>query len=133
MVSFHHERVDGNGYPEGLEGSAIPLWARLNAVADTYYALTSDRPYRAGMEHDQALTVVKNAAGSQLCPECVRLFLEWSMETAAEKVRRVEQPGRSLCQTYRFPRNPVVQSLDNRYILHIAFNLLPTDKSWTSL
>lgn len=87
VVSFHHERIDGNDYPDGLEGSAIPLWARLTAVADTYDALTSDRPYRAGMEHGQALTVIKNVAGSQLCPECVRLFLEWCREGLAEITR----------------------------------------------
>ncbi len=46
VVSFHHERVDGNGYPQGLVGDSIPLWARMTAVADTYDALTSDRPYR---------------------------------------------------------------------------------------
>lgn len=80
VISSHHERVDGNGYPEGLEGSDIPLWARLTAVADTYDALTSDRPYRKGMEHDQALTVIQSVAGSQLCPDCVRLFLEWCKE-----------------------------------------------------
>jgi response regulator RpfG family c-di-GMP phosphodiesterase len=87
VVSFHHERVDGHGYPEGLEGSAIPLWARLTAVADTYDALTSDRPYRKGMGHDQALKVIEDVAGSQLCPESVRLFLEWCREGLAELTR----------------------------------------------
>lgn len=78
VVLFHHERVDGKGYPEGRSGSDIPIWARLTAVADTYDALTSDRPYRKGMPHQNAIDVIKEATGSQLCPESVRLFLEWS-------------------------------------------------------
>ena len=77
VVFSHHERMDGNGYPQGLTGPYIPLWARMTAVADTYDALTSDRPYRKGMPHDKALQVIKAAAGAQLCPECVDLFLDW--------------------------------------------------------
>jgi len=80
VIVSHHERVDGKGYPQGLQGTEIPLWARLTAVADTYDALTSDRPYRQGMGHSQALTVIGEVAGSQLCPDCVRLFLEWSKQ-----------------------------------------------------
>ena len=77
VVFSHHERMDGNGYPQGLNGPYIPLWARMTAVADTYDALTSDRPYRKGMPHDKALHVIKAAAGAQLCPECVHLLLDW--------------------------------------------------------
>ncbi|KJR98389.1 MAG: hypothetical protein VR65_20370 [Desulfobulbaceae bacterium BRH_c16a] len=89
VISFHHERVDGNGYPEGLKGSDIPFWARLTAVADTYDALTSDRPYRDGMEHKKAIAVINEVAGSQLCPESVRLFLEWSKQEMKEKIRNI--------------------------------------------
>jgi response regulator RpfG family c-di-GMP phosphodiesterase len=78
VVASHHERVDGKGYPDGLKGDSIPLWARLTAVADTYDALTSDRPYRQGMGHSQAMAILGEVAGTQLCPECFRLFLEWS-------------------------------------------------------
>lgn len=77
VVFFHHERMDGNGYPHGLSGSAIPLLARMTAVADTYDALTSERPYRRAMDHDEALEVIDKASGSQLCPETVQLFFEW--------------------------------------------------------
>lgn len=80
VVISHHERVDGKGYPEGLGGTEIPLWARLTAVADTYDALTSDRPYRQGMDHSRAIAIIGEVAGSQLCLECVRLFLEWSQQ-----------------------------------------------------
>jgi putative two-component system response regulator len=77
VVLSHHERVDDKGYPQGLEGISIPLWARMTAVADTYDALTSDRPYRKSMSHDKALRIIKNASGTQLCSESVKLFFEW--------------------------------------------------------
>ena len=77
VVHSHHERMDGKGYPQGLKGSAIPLWARITAIADTYDALTSDRPYRKGMSHDRALDIIDNASATQLCPDCVHLFFAW--------------------------------------------------------
>lgn len=77
VVFSHHERMDGNGYPQGLKAQAIPLTARMTAVADTYDALTSDRPYRKGMSHNKALEVIDQVSGSQLCPDTVRLFFDW--------------------------------------------------------
>jgi response regulator RpfG family c-di-GMP phosphodiesterase len=77
IVFLHHERMDGNGYPLGLKGTQIPLWARMTAVADTYAALTSKRPYKAIVPHERALEIIKEVQGSQLCPECVERFLEW--------------------------------------------------------
>ena len=77
VVASHHERFDGKGYPQGLKGGEIPRLARLTAVADTYDALTSDRPYRTGLDHGQAISIISEVAGSQLCPDCVRCFLEW--------------------------------------------------------
>jgi response regulator RpfG family c-di-GMP phosphodiesterase len=78
----HHERWDGQGYPERLKGENIPMWARITAVADTYDALTSDRPYRTGMSDDKAFEIIGEVRGSQLCPDCVDLFF-----------RYVETPG----------------------------------------
>jgi len=75
-LSSHHERIDGKGYPGGLKGERIPLLARMVAVADTYDALTSDRPYRKGFSNDDALTLIENLQGSQLCPDCVQCFLK---------------------------------------------------------
>ncbi len=77
IVRFHHERMDGKGYPDGLKGDKIPLWARMTAVADTYHALISNRPYRAGMSHEKALEIIKDARGTQLCPDSVELFFNW--------------------------------------------------------
>lgn len=79
IVYYHHERMDGKGYPEGLKGDKIPLWARITAVGDTYHALTSDRPYRKGMEKDKALQIIEEVSGSQLCPDCVGVFLKMEL------------------------------------------------------
>lgn len=84
VVISHHERFDGNGYPHRLQGLAIPLWARMTAVADSYDALTSDRPYRKGMDHDKALAIITEVSGSQLCPDSVHLFLECCKEGMAK-------------------------------------------------
>lgn len=64
-VIHHHERFDGAGYPDGLAGEAIPLAARILAVADTYDALTSDRPYRKGMPQEKAEAILQSGSGSQ--------------------------------------------------------------------
>jgi putative nucleotidyltransferase with HDIG domain len=77
IVMSHHERFDGKGYPEGLKGKYIPFWARITAVADTYHALTSDRPYRNGLAKEKGLQIISDVRGTQLCPECVDLFMEW--------------------------------------------------------
>ncbi|HNY66790.1 MAG TPA: response regulator, partial [Deltaproteobacteria bacterium] len=79
IVYYHHERIDGKGYPEGLKGDKIPLWARITAVGDTYHALTSDRPYRKGMEKDRALQIIEEVSGTQLCPECVDVFIKMQL------------------------------------------------------
>ncbi len=75
VILHHHERMDGKGYPDGLKGKDIPLWARMTAVADTYHALTSDRPYRTGMPREKALHILQEVRGTQLCPECVDVFI----------------------------------------------------------
>jgi putative nucleotidyltransferase with HDIG domain len=66
VVELHHENWDGTGYPRGLKGEDIPLCARIVKVADAYDAMTSDRPYRRGMTHAEALAILKSAAGSQM-------------------------------------------------------------------
>jgi hypothetical protein len=77
MVRHHHERVDGTGYPDGLEGEQIPLGARIIAVADTFDAVTSTRPYRGAARHQQAIEILREASGSQLDPAAVRAFLAY--------------------------------------------------------
>lgn len=75
MVRHHHERLDGRGYPDGLEAAEIPLGARIIAVADTFDAITSTRPYRAGAKHKTALDILRKEAGTQLDPAAVAAFL----------------------------------------------------------
>ena len=75
-VLFHHERMDGKGYPEGLSGQEIPLLSRIIAVADAYEAMTARRSYRESLGHDRAAEELKRCAGTQFDPEVVRVFLE---------------------------------------------------------
>ena len=74
VVRHHHERWDGTGYPDGLQGTEIPLAARVFAVADTLDALTSDRPYRPASTLAYAREVISAAAGTQFDPEVVAAF-----------------------------------------------------------
>ncbi len=76
IVRHHHEQVDGKGYPDGLAGLDIPLGARIVAVADTFDAITSSRPYRPARTHKRALDVIGAHAGSQLDDVVVTAFLE---------------------------------------------------------
>ncbi len=85
-VRHHHERWDGGGYPFGLAAEETPLTARLMAVADAYSAMTTDRPYRKGMDPQKARDILQNGAGTQWDPACVRAFL-------AARVSRRVLPG----------------------------------------
>jgi len=76
IVRHHHERLDGTGYPDGLAGDEIPLGARILAVADTFDAITSTRPYRQANPHKKALDILETEAGTQLDPVAVRAFVE---------------------------------------------------------
>jgi HD domain len=77
MVRHHHERVDGAGYPDGLTRDDIPLGARIIAVADTFDAITSDRPYRHATSRRSAIDVVSEEAGRQLDATVVAAFLDY--------------------------------------------------------
>lgn len=74
VVRSHHERFDGTGAPDGLPGQAIPLEARIVAVADAFDAMTSGRSYRAGMAVTEAIAELRRCAGTQFDPGCVAAF-----------------------------------------------------------
>ncbi len=74
-IELHHEALDGRGYPYGLQGDQIPLLARVIAVADTFDALTTNRPYQQAHTPDQALQIIKNLAGKRLDPKAVEALL----------------------------------------------------------
>jgi putative nucleotidyltransferase with HDIG domain len=75
LVRHHHERVDGSGYPDGLEGEHIPALARMLAVADTYSAMTTDRPYRDATDPEIAIAELTRERGEQLDSLYVDAFL----------------------------------------------------------
>jgi len=75
-VRAHHERWDGKGYPDGLKGEEIPLEARILAIADTFDAMTTDRPYRKALSVEEALLEIKQCSGTQFDPKLVDEFLE---------------------------------------------------------
>ena len=75
LVLNHEERFDGTGYPRGLAGRAIPLWARLFAVIDTLDAITSDRPYRKGLSFNAARAEIVRQTGAQFDPQAVEVFV----------------------------------------------------------
>ena len=76
LIRHHHERFDGTGYPDGLAGEDIPLAARVFAVADSFDAMTSDRPYRGSIGIERALAEIRGGAGTQWDPEMVRVFVQ---------------------------------------------------------
>jgi ribonuclease P protein subunit RPR2 len=75
IIRHHHERCDGSGYPDGLLGEAIPLGARIVAVADVFDALTSDRPYRPALARDAAVAYLAGEAGQTLDADVVAVLL----------------------------------------------------------
>jgi putative nucleotidyltransferase with HDIG domain len=75
LVRYHHERMDGRGYPDRLEGEAIPAISRMISVADTYSAMTTDRPYRDGMPTEKAMSILRECRGTQLDSDFTDAFL----------------------------------------------------------
>lgn len=74
IIRFHHERFNGNGYPCGLKGDEIPLNARIIAIADAYDSMVSNRSYREGLSHEEAMSRIKEQSGKQFDPVVVQAF-----------------------------------------------------------
>ena len=75
QVRHHHERWDGSGYPDGLKGSEIPIQCRILAIVDAYCSMTSNRPYRKAMTHQEALDEIVKCKGTQFDPDLVDAFV----------------------------------------------------------
>src|SRR6185369_9198991 len=93
-VLYHHERVDGRGYPEGLRGEQIPRMAKIIAVADCFDAMYTDRPYRAGMTVDRIETIFTEGAGKHWDATIVEAFRRCKSRIQMIKQRGI---GESLC------------------------------------
>jgi len=86
-ILCHHERWDGNGYPQGLRGEQIPLLSRIIAVVDSYDAMTHDRPYRKRLEQEDVIKEMKRNAGVQFDPELVDIFIDHIIAEEQEEPR----------------------------------------------
>lgn len=75
IIAHHHERYDGNGYPDGLQGREIPIGSRIISIVDSYVAMTTDRPYRKALSREDALKEILQKTGTQFDSECVEAFL----------------------------------------------------------
>jgi two-component system response regulator RpfG len=84
IALYHHERYDGKGYPHGLVGKAIPLAARIVAVADVFDALTTERPYKQPWTFEAALDYLREQKGTHFDPDCAQIFLD-----STDEIRRI--------------------------------------------
>lgn len=89
IVSFHHEKYDGRGYPYKIIGDDIPVESQIIAIADAYDGMTSDRAYRKGLPHEYAIEEIKKSSGTQFSPKVVEAFLKIA-STAREEIKNIE-------------------------------------------
>jgi PAS domain S-box len=80
IAECHHEKWDGTGYPNGLSGGAIPLAARIMAIADVYDACISERPYKPALPHEEVVSIITRGSGTHFDPELVGIFLEYNQD-----------------------------------------------------
>lgn len=85
-VLYHHERIDGYGYPYGLKGHEIPITARIASIVDAYDAMTTNRIYRKAISHEQALEEILRNSGTQFDSEIVNIFVKWWEENFQNKL-----------------------------------------------
>jgi HD-GYP domain-containing protein (c-di-GMP phosphodiesterase class II) len=86
IAEYHHEAVDGSGYPAGMQGDQIPLEARIVAVADIFDALTSERPYKDAWSNEDAIATLRELAGEKLDRDCVKALLD-----NLEEIERIQK------------------------------------------
>ncbi|MDY0278344.1 MAG: HD domain-containing phosphohydrolase [Acholeplasma sp.] len=79
-VKYHHERIDGKGYPEGLKGDEIPFFSRIISVVDAFEAMTSDRPYKKAMTQKEAIAELIKNSGTQFDKNIVKTFINNVLE-----------------------------------------------------
>ena len=133
-VHLHHERPDGQGYPQGLTGEQVPLMARIVGICDAFDAMTSHRPYRAGMAEEAALTIIQSGRGSQFDDRLAEHFLALGRKGLLEHVIGHSDDGIPL-QTCPMCGPTLVVHRDHQPGQHIycrncsgEFKLMPTQK-----
>lgn len=91
ITEYHHEHIDGRGYPHGIKGNEIPIEARIISVADIFDALTSERPYKTAWTNEEAFATLRQTAGTQLDPECVEALIKNADEIEKIQARFKEE------------------------------------------
>jgi HD-GYP domain-containing protein (c-di-GMP phosphodiesterase class II) len=112
IIRNHHERWDGTGYPDHLSGEAIPLLARIVAVADAFDAMTSDRPYRQAMTPAEAFHELQDKAGTHFDPDCAAAFLRLRPRVEAMLTRPETEPPATESLTDSMMRREVMRLLN---------------------
>lgn len=127
---YHHERVDGKGYPYGLKGEEIPIEGRLVGVADCWDALTSNRPYRKGMDSERAIKIIEEGRGTQFDVMCADAFIKCYREGRINPILQNyhEKDEKSIacpfCSTnIRFPEDSEVGSTFDCHVCHRSVKL----------
>ncbi len=113
-VEFHHENWDGTGYPLGLRGMDVPLAARIVHVADAYDAMTTDRPYRRGLPHDRAISIIRANAGTQFDPQIADVFTRVTHPRPAEDQQSILQ----LCMAVGEPAVVIEENAENTVLVN---------------
>lgn len=90
-VLFHHERIDGYGYPYGLKGDEIPLVAKITSIVDAYDAMSTNRIYRKALTHEQALEEIIRNSGTQFDTEIVKIFIKWWEENIGPNIEKEKE------------------------------------------
>ena len=115
-AGYHHERYDGRGYPRGLSGDEIPEIAQMIAVADTFDAMYSTRPYRKQMPLDAVVAEIKRVSGTQLSPRVVDVFLRLVEQGAFDRPETESAPAdpNAVPQTDGQPRSEDAPQSDEK-------------------
>ncbi|WP_456395549.1 HD domain-containing phosphohydrolase [Desulfurobacterium sp.] len=125
-IKYHHERIDGSGYPDGLKGKEIPLPARIIAVADSFDAMTSDRIYRKGMPKEKALKELISLAGKKYDSDVVHAAIPIFKEETPPITKRQDFKSLSEIEKRRldyFFRDPLTEAFNRNYLFFLFNNL----------
>ena len=110
IAHYHHEKWDGSGYPEGLAGDAIPVPARLMALADVFDALIARRVYKAPLPFERAVNIIRQGRASHFDPDIVDAFLDCLDEFEAIAARYADSEADVLAKFERLPSAPVADA-----------------------